>query len=423
MGLKRTLNLFDATSVGVGAIIGAGIFVALGIAIGYAGPSIIISIIVAGIVASFTAFSFAELGSAIPKEGGAYTYAFEVISPLAGFIVGCLWLFAQIVAGAAISLGFASYFVTVFPVFSLKTVAVSAAIILTALNLIGIKQSATVNNILVLIKIAILCLFIGFGIFQFHPQNFSQFSPNGLSGILQGTGFIFFAYLGFGRIATLGEEVKKPERTLPLSILLALIVSVTLYVLTGLTATGLQDYRILAQSGSPIADAAKATGNFPLVAAVTLGALIATASVLLTNLIGLSRVAFAMARNSQLPKSIAKTSSRLGTPYISILAMGAMLTVLAFALDLKQTVEVTSFSILSVHVAVNLSAIRLRRKMPNSTGFRVPFYPLVPSIGLISCLILMFSLPEMSWIIAAVVVAISAVFYLLKNFRIQDCCR
>jgi APA family basic amino acid/polyamine antiporter len=415
MGLKRTLNLLDATSVGIGAIIGAGIFVVLGIAIGYAGPSIIISIIIAGIVASFTAFSFAELGSAIPKEGGAYEFAFELISPLAGFVVGCLWLFAQIVAGAAISLGFASYFVAIFPILSLKTVAVIAALALTGLNLIGIKQSTTVNNILVIIKIAILCLFIGFGMFQIHPQNFSQFSPNGLFGILQGAGFIFFAYLGFGRIAALGEEVKNPERNLPLSVLIALTVSVIIYVLTGFTATGLQDYRILAQSGSPIAEAAKATGNFTIVAAVSFGALIATVSVLLTNLIGLSRVAFAMARNGQLPKSVAKVSSRFGTPYISILAMGALLTILAFALDLKQTVAITSFAILSTHLIVNLSAVRLRKKIPNSTTFRIPFYPLIPLLGLFSCIILMFSLPLESWIVAVVVVIVGAVLYLLRK--------
>jgi APA family basic amino acid/polyamine antiporter len=415
MGLKRTLNLLDATSVGIGAIIGAGIFVVLGIAIGYAGPSIIISIIVAGIVASFTAFSFAELGSAIPKEGGAYEFAFELISPFAGFLVGCLWLFAQIVAGAAVSLGFASYFVAIFPILSLKTVAVVAALMLTGLNLVGIKQSATVNNILVIIKIAILCLFIGFGMFQIRPQNLSQFSPNGILGILQGAGLIFFAYLGFGRIAALGEEVKNPERNLPLSVLIALTVSVTIYVLTGLTATGLQNYQILAQSGSPIAEAAKAMGNFIIVAAVSFGALIATASVLLTNLIGLSRVAFAMARNSQLPKSVAKVSSKFRTPYISILVMGALLTVLAFALDLKQTVAITSFALLSVHVTVNFSAIRLRKKMPGSTKFRVPLYPLIPLLGLFSCTILMFSLPLESWIVAAIVVAISVVLYLLRR--------
>jgi APA family basic amino acid/polyamine antiporter len=145
VGLKRTLNLLDATSVGIGAIIGAGIFVVLGVAIGYAGPSVIISIIIAGIVGSFTAFSFAELGSAIPKEGGAYAYAFYLISPSVGFIVGCLWMFAQIVAGAAISLGFASYFVAIFPMFSVKIVAIIAASALTALNLIGIKDLKSVS--------------------------------------------------------------------------------------------------------------------------------------------------------------------------------------------------------------------------------------------------------------------------------------
>ncbi len=415
MGLKRTLNLLDATAVGIGAIVGAGIFVVLGIAIGYAGPSIVFSIIVAGVVASFTAFSFAELGSAIPKEGGAYQFAFELISPFAGFLVGCLWLFAQIVAGAAISLGFASYFVDIFPMFPLKTVAVTVALVLTGLNLAGIKQSARINNVLVILKIAILVLFIGFGIFQIHPQNFSQFSPNGWFGILQGAGFIFFAYLGFGRIATLGEEVKNPERNLPLSILIALTVSIALYLLTGFTATGLRDYHILAQSGSPLAEAARATGNFTLVAAVSLGALIATVSVLLTNLIGLSRVAFAMARNSQLPKSISRVSSRFGTPYVSVLAMGALIAILAFALDLKQTVAITSFALLSTHLIVNLCAIRLRKKMPSSKGFRVPFYPIIPSLGLLSCIVLMFSLPQESWIVAAIVVTFSIILYMARR--------
>ena len=417
MRLRRTLNLLDATSVGIGAIIGAGIFVVLGIAIGYAGPSIVVSIIVAGIVASFTAFSFAELGSALPKEGGAYAFAFELISPSTGFVVGCLWLFTQIVAGVAISLGFASYFVTIFPILPVKTVAVLAALSLSGLNILGTKQSATVNNALVLTKIAILCLFIGFGIFQIHPQNFSQFSPNGAVGVLQGAGFIFFAYLGFGRISTLGEEVKNPQRTLPLSVLIALIVSIVLYVMTGLTAAGLQDYRILAQSGSPIAEAARSTGNFAVVAAVSVGALIATVSVLLTNLIGLSRVAFAMARNGQLPKSIAKVSSRFGTPYISILAMGALLTVLVFALDLKEAAAITSFSILCTHLTVNVSALRLRKRMPSAMGFKAPFYPVIPLLGFASCVLLMFSLPPEAWIVAGIVVFVSGLLYVLGKRR------
>jgi APA family basic amino acid/polyamine antiporter len=244
-----------------------------------------------------------------------------------------------------------------------------------------------------------------------------MFSPNGTFGILEGAGFIFFAYIGFGRIATLGEEVKNPQRTMPLSILLALTISVIIYILTGFIATGLQDYRVLAQSGSPLADAAAATGNNILVAAVSLGALIATTSVLLTNLLGVSRVSFAMARDGQLPKTAAKISSRFGTPYISILVTGVITALLPLILDLKQTVAMTSFGILSTHVIVNLSAARLRKKMPHSTTFKAPFYPLIPILGILSCITLMLSLPEESWIVAAIIMTSSATLYFLRSRR------
>ncbi len=415
MELKRTLNLVDATAIGIGAVVGAGIFVVLGIAVGYAGPAVIISMIIAGTVALFTALSFAELGSAIPKQGGTYEFAYEMISPFVAFISGCLWLFGQTVGGAAVSLGLASYFVAMFPFFSLKVIAVSAALVLTILNLVGTKYSAMINNILVLTKIVILCLFVGFGVFQINPLNYSQFAPNGLPGILQGAGFIFFAYLGFGRIAALGGEVKNPKRTLPLAILLALTASVILYVVTGLVSTGLQDYRILAGSGSPLADAARATGNITLITAISFGAIVATGSVLLTNLIGLSRVSFAMARNGQLPKSLGKIHSKFGTPYISILFTGALMVILVSIADLKQTAAITSFSILSTHIILHISAIRLRKRVPNLKTFKAPLYPLVPSLGMISCIVLMFSLPMDAWIVWAGVVIVVSVYYLLRK--------
>jgi APA family basic amino acid/polyamine antiporter len=415
MDLKRTLNLIDATAIGVGAIIGAGIFVVLGIAVGYAGPAVVISMVVAGIVALFSALSFAELGSAIPKQGGTYEFAYQLISPSVAFLSGCLWLFGQTVAGAAVSLGLASYFVAVFPFFPLKVVAVSAALLLTALNLIGTKHSAMINNILVLIKIVILCLFIGFGVFQVNPTNYSQFAPNGFAGILQGAGFIFFAYLGFGRIAALGGEVKNPKKNLPLAILVALATSVVLYVMTGLVATGLQDYRILAGSGSPLADAVKVTGNFTLIAAISFGALVATTSVLLTNLIGLSRVSFAMANNGQLPKSMSKIHARFGTPYISILVMGVLMTILAFVSDLRQTAAITSISILSTHIILHFSAVRLRKKTPDLKTFKAPLYPLIPALGIVSCIILMFSLPMEAWIVWVGFVTAVSVYYLLRK--------
>jgi APA family basic amino acid/polyamine antiporter len=415
MELKRTLNLIDATAIGIGAIIGAGIFVVLGIAVEYAGPAVVISMVVAGIVALFSALSFAELGSAIPKQGGTYEFAYQLISPSVAFLSGCLWLFGQTVAGAAVSLGLASYFVAVFPFFPLKVVAVSAALLLTALNLIGTKHSAMINNILVLIKIVILCLFIGFGVFQVNPTNYSQFAPNGFAGILQGAGFIFFAYLGFGRIAALGGEVKNPKKNLPLAILIALATSVVLYVMTGLVATGLQDYRILAGSGSPLAEAVKATGNFTLVAAISFGALVATTSVLLTNLIGLSRVSFAMANNGQLPKSMSRIHAKLGTPYISILATGALMIILASVSDLRQTAAITSISILSTHIILHFSVVRLRKKTPDLKTFKSPLYPLIPALGIVSCIVLMFSLPMEAWIVWVGFVTAVSVYYLLRK--------
>jgi APA family basic amino acid/polyamine antiporter len=418
--LKRTLNLFDATSIGIGAIIGAGIFVVLGVAVGYAGPAVVISMIIAGIVALFTALSFAELGSAIPKEGGTYQYAYEMISPFVAFISGCMWLFAQTVAGAAVCLALASYFVELFPFFPVKTVAVSAALVLTVLNLLGIKHSARVNNVLVVVKILILFFFVGVGVFQVKTSNYSNFAPYGAFGILQGAGFIFFAYLGFGRIAALGEEVENPKRTLPMAILLALVASMILYVMTGLTATGLKNYASLGTSSSPIADAAGATGSFAVVATVSIGALVATASVFLTNLLGLSRVSFAMARNGQFPKALAKVHSKLGTPYLSIILIGVLMAVLAFVSDLRETAAVTSFSMLTTHIILHSSAIRLRKKVPNLKTFKAPMYPLIPVLGLCSCAILMFSLPLESWIVSVTVMIAVSILYLLKKTLVLE---
>jgi basic amino acid/polyamine antiporter, APA family len=430
--LKRTLSFFDATAIGIGAIIGAGIFVVLGIAVGYAGPAVIVSMIIAGTVALFTAISFAELSSAIPKEGGTYQYAYEMINPFVAFISGNMWLFAQTVAGSAVCLGFASYLVGLlphfpakitvltFPVSTVNVIAVLAALALTVLNLRSIKQSARFNNVLVVTKILILALFVIVGAFHVTTQNYSNFAPNGFFGILQGAAFIFFAYLGFGRIAALGEEVKNPKRTLPLAILLALGISMLVYIATGLVATGLVPYKILGASSSPIATAAKATGSYPVFAVVSFGALVATLSVLLTNLLGLSRVSFTMARNGQYPKALAKVHPKLGTPYLSILITGALMAILALVSDLRETAAITSFSMLTTHIILQSSAIRLRKKNPDLKTFKAPLFPLVPCLGLASCFVLMFSLPAESWIISIIVMtAVAVLYFATKSFQAQ----
>jgi APA family basic amino acid/polyamine antiporter len=410
-GLRRTLGLFDAVSIGMGAIIGAGIFVALGIAAGMAGPGLILSVIIAGIVASFTALSFAELGSAIPKEGGAYEYVFSVVSPSLGFLTGWMWLFGQIVTGAAVSLGLAAYLALFVPI-PLKLIAVSACLLFMLVNLIGVKQSGLVNDALVVLKIAALCVFVIVGVFHVQASNFSPLFPNGFSGVINGAALIFFAYLGFGRIATVSEEVKNAGKRIPLSILLALGISTLLYLLVSYTALGVVGYAKLSASGSPLADAMSATGNDLATWVVSIGGILATASVLLTTILGVSRVSFSMARNKQVPSFINALHPRFGTPYISILVTGLLMAFLAFAWDLKQVFSLASFSVIITHVLVNYSALKLGK---DKRRFRVPFSPIPQLLGIVSCLVLAFSLLPETWAMASGVLAVGVIFYLLER--------
>jgi len=239
--LKRGIGLFDATAIGLGAIIGAGIFVVTGIAAGLAGPALIISMLISALIASFTAISFSKLSVALPKEGGVYEFAHEFISPLAGFIAGWMWIFSNVFVGAAVSLGFASYFVALYPYISVKIVAILVCLLFTILNAIGIRQSSLLNSILVSAKVLILLFFMTFGLFYLtahNSSNFVPFAPNGTFGVLQGSALIFFAYAGFARITILAEEVKDPTRTIPRSILLALGISTIIYLLTSFVAVG-----------------------------------------------------------------------------------------------------------------------------------------------------------------------------------------
>jgi len=414
--LKRTLNVFDATSIGIGAIVGAGIFVVTGISAGLAGPAVVLSVLISGAIASLTALSFAELSSAIPKEGGAYAYAHETISPFAGFMVGWLWLISNIVAGAAISIGLASYIAILIPSIPLKLIAISACIIVTLVNLFGIKESSLVNNVLVLVKISVLCFFMAVGMFHLTPKNLVPLMPNGWIGVFQGAALIFFAYAGFARITTVAEEVKNPERTIPMSILLSLGICMALYTLTSFTAVGLVNYRDLALSGSPLSDAAMATGNPLASLVVTLGAITATTSVLLTTIIGLSRVSFAMSRNLQLPRFVGKVHARFRTPYVSIITVGVAMTLLASFADLKQVVAVSSFASLCYYATTNVSAFFLRKRNRTHIGtFKAPLYPVFPLLGLASCIILIFFLTYDSVLIGTVAAIAGGVYYLIRK--------
>jgi len=305
--------------------------------------------------------------------------------------------------GAAVSLGFASYFVALFPSLSVKVVASALCLFFTFLNLAGIRQSAMLNSVLVSAKILILVFFVAFGLFYVSGSNFVPFAPNESLGVLQGSALIFFAYAGFARITILAEEVKDPSRTVPRSILLALGISTAIYLFASFVAVGLIGYVNLSTSDSPLAEAIGVTGNNFAVSLISVGAIMATASVLLTTILGVSRVVFAMARNNDLPKSLCSIHSKFKTPYYAVAVTGSFMILAIIFADLSRLVAVSSFAVLLYYSLANLAAIRLSRRRNH--------FPIVSSVGLLSCLGLLAFLAVDSWIIGLIGIAFGIFFY------------
>ncbi|MEM3550249.1 MAG: amino acid permease, partial [Candidatus Bathyarchaeia archaeon] len=291
-GLRPTLGLFDATAVSVGAVVGAGIYIVTGIAAGLAGSALTVSMIVAAVISMFTAMSFAELSTWQPREGSIYEYAYQLISPFAGFLTGWMWIVSNTFAGAAVSLGFANYLWSLFPILPVNWIAAIFCITFTAVNFSGIRQSALLNNLLVAAKLSILAFFVLYGLCFLNPSNFADFSPLRFE-VFSGAFYIFFAYGGFARVAVIAEEVKDARRNVPRAIILSLSISTVFYLLVGLVAIGLVGARKLSVSSSPLADAVRETGNSLAAGVVSAGGLIATASVLLTTIMGVSRMCYA----------------------------------------------------------------------------------------------------------------------------------
>jgi APA family basic amino acid/polyamine antiporter len=410
-GLKREIGLFGATALGIGAIIGSGIFIVTGIVAGIAGPGMIISVLIAGIIALFSAMSVAELSAYNPEEGGTYAFAQKLISPFAGFIAGWIWIFSNIFVGAAVSLGFAHYFVTVFPAIPVKGIGAIICLIFIIINYIGLKESTLLNNTLVTLKVLILLFFVAFGLGFFRGSHVTPFAPAGISGILSGTALIFFAYTGFARVTIMAEEVLEPDKTIPRSIYLALAISTILYALVSVIAVGLVGASGLSQSESPLADAIRITGSPSAVLLISSGAMIATASVLLTTIMGISRIMFAMSRKGDLPAFLNRIHPRFSTPHYAIWITGAFMIAAILFADLVLVVAVSTFSMLIFYLIANIAAFRIPLKYRQ--------YPaIVPVIGAVSCIGLIVFLNVSSWIIGIIGLTIGMIwFWIRKNCK------
>jgi basic amino acid/polyamine antiporter, APA family len=428
--LKRSLGLWGAASIGIGAIIGTGIFVLIGVAAGTAGPAVILSFVVAGVIALLTGLSAAELASFITESGGSYIYTTKAFGLFPGFVIGWMKAFDYIVGASAVAIGFASYFAYFFHLpqttVTLTAIATAWPVVLTVLNLRGIREASGTNNVLVALKILALLVFILVGgqyLLAHGSTNYQPFFPTGVSGMMSGAALIFFAFIGFNTVAVISEEIKDPARNVPRAILLAFGICTALYLGVSVVAVGLVNWQVLGTSAAPLELALNvATDNLFILGFVAIAALFATTSVIMASILGGSRALFAMARQRVLPGTFARISDR-GIPVLTVLITGIAISAIVLLTmgNLDWLASVFNFGTLVTFFFINLSLLRLRQTMPDTVRpFRVPLYPATPVIGLVSCVLLSFYLNKNAIIVGFAWIAIGTLVYVLNRKRIAD---
>lgn len=383
---ERVLGNLGSISFSIGGIIGAGIFFIIGIATGKAGPAVILSLILAGIIALITSFSFASLGSKITKEGGDYQFIYIAFGPIIGFIAGIFWIFASAISGVTVSIVFASYLTTLIPFAPINMTAALACIAFVFIDVAGIRFSSSVNNVLVLIKVGVLLLFIILSLPFIHFSNFNNFLAKSPHGIIDGTFLIFFAYAGFGKITAAAEEVKEPQKTVPKAIITAVVISTFLYLMSGIAsvgAVGAEKLSSVEYRNAPFAHVMLAIGFKWAFVVIALGAITAAASVLLIQILGLSRTICAMSMNKQLPSFFCELHPRFKTPYKAEIILGILMALAALLMNVNLVIALTSFVILSYYSIINLAALMMRKQ---KGGFDI--HPIIPLLGFVSSALL-----------------------------------
>ena len=412
--LKRNLNVLDITAIGIGAIIGAGIFVLTGVAAAVkAGPAIILSFILAGAGCGLAALCYAEFASMIPISGSAYTYSYATLGELVAWIIGWDLILEYAVGAIAVAIGWSGYLVELFgaagvqlPVAltagpmaggAINLPAIFIVLLLTCLLVVGTKESAKINLGLVVVKIAIILVVIVFGISYVNSKNFEPFMPFGAWGVVGGAGLVFFAYIGFDAASTTAEEAKNPQRDMPIGIIGSLIISTALYISAAVVLTGMVPYRLLNQA-APFAYAFSQFNITWATAVISAGAIAGITSVLLISLLAQPRIFFSLSRDGLLPARISKVHPRFKTPYISTIVTGIAVAICAGILPIGIAAELTNIGTLFAFFLVSIGIIILRKSRPDlHRPFKVPLVPYLPLAGAGFCLLLMVSLPAITW--------------------------
>ena len=456
-GLKRTLSAFDLVMLGIGAVIGAGIFSSIGTAavgeVGAdgvvtrygAGPALVLSFALLGAICTLAGLCYAELTALIPISGSAYTYAYATLGEFVAWIIGWDLILEYAVGNVAVAIAWSGYFASFLRVFGIEfpfwlchsyrdvllshherlselpvifgqPVAVNlGGIVIVALItwvlVIGIRESATVNNAMVVLKLAVLALFVGVGALYVDPRNWTPFAPNGWTGIHQGAAIVFFAYIGFDAISTAAEETRDPQRSMPIGILGSLGVCTLIYVVVGAVATGLVPYQQL-KGSDPLARAFEVAGIAWGQAIISLGAIISMTAVLLVFQLGQPRIFFSMSRDGLLPPWFRSVHRKYRTPHVTTILTGLVVALGSTYLDDDETYDLTNIGTLFAFLVVCLGVLALRVKEPHRPRpFRVPLVWLVAPLGAVSCLYVMLGLPRAAWIRFGVWMLLGAALY------------
>lgn len=471
--LKRSLGALDLISLGIGAIIGTGIFAVIGTAAaggaGHlgAGPAVSLSFLLTAAACAFCALCYAEFAALVPISGSAYTYSYATLGELVAWIIGWDLIIEYAVGNVAVAIAWAAYFHQLLEGLSIhipawlsvdyrsalqaaQTVAASggspdpslalpyeawttrpvilgipvifnllAAGIVAAVTwilVIGIRESARANNVMVLLKVVILLFFIAVGAFYVRPENWTPFMPNGFAGVWTGASLIFFAYIGFDAISTAAEECRNPGRDMPIGIIGSLIVCTVIYIATAAVLTGIEPWHRLGVA-DPLAEAFARLGLDWAAGVVAFGAVISMTAVLLVFQLGQPRIFFSMSRDGLLPPYFARVHPRYRTPHVTTISTGVVVGVVSAFANINEIVELTNIGTLFAFVLVCAGVIILRVTEPDAPrAFRTPLVPLVPLLGIGMCVYLMLGLPTVTWVRFGLWLAAGLVFYFLYGF-------
>ncbi|MYM28078.1 amino acid permease [Duganella sp. CY15W] len=431
-GLAKVLGPMDLILMGIGAIVGTGIFVLTGTGAVTAGPALTLSFVVAAIACGFAALCYAEFASTVPVAGSIYTYSYATLGELAAWMIGWDLLLEYGLATSAVSVGWSGYFQSLLSGFGWKLpIELTAApgalpgvttfinlpalcimMLLTGMLSLGVRESARMNNIMVVIKIGVVLLFILVGARHVTPANWQPFMPYGVNGMLSASALVFFAFIGFDAVTSAAEEVKRPERDLPIGIIGSLAVCTVLYVIVSAIMTGIVPFKEFLGIDHPVTLALQKAGENWFAGFVDLGAILGMTTVILVMAFGQTRIIYAMSRDGLLPAKLSKIHPRYQTPFFCTWLVGIVFGVLAALVPLNVLNELVNIGTLAAFSLVSIAIVILRKTRPDlKRAFRCPGVPVIPALAVIFCVTLMCYLSWFTWVAFMIWLAIGLVIY------------